>query len=127
MWAGLSASPAVAIGGIIAAIYGCLYFPMAFLAVAMFDSVGGVSPTLVIPSMGRVLGRYIIACTVLAIAFGANQGLAMVLERLIQIPVPPGAIASCFGLYFLLGEGRILGLLYWTSSSKLGWFEKRRR
>jgi hypothetical protein len=125
VWAGLSGNPVIAIGGVIAILYGCLYFPMAFLAVAMFDSVAAVSPTLIIPSIGKVFGRYIVACIVLTIALGVKLGLAIALEFLIQAPILPGAIASCFGLYFLLVEGRILGLLYWTSSSKLGWFEKR--
>jgi hypothetical protein len=125
VWGAADQNPAILVGAIVAVIYGCLYFPMAFLAVAMFDSVAGANPLLVIPSVGRVLGKYVIACVVLGLVFAVSEGLAFGLAILIPLPFVPDAIASMFSLYFLLVECRILGLLYWTNSRQLGWFSKQ--
>ena len=125
VWAATSGNPAIAIAGMLAIGYGCFYFPMAFLAVAMFDSVSAVNPALVIPSIGRVFGKYIVACVVLGVVFAVSKGVAFGLALLMPVPFLPDAIASVFSLYFLLVECRILGLLYWTNSHKLGWFERR--
>lgn len=125
VWAAADGHPALAVGAALALLYGCLYFPMAFLAVAMFDSAAGVNPLLVVPSIGRVFGRYVVACVVLGLVVAAHQGLTLVLEWVSPVPLVPGVIASMLSLYFLLVESRLLGLLYWTSSRTLGWFERR--
>src|SRR5207253_949415 len=43
-----------------AAALGCVYFPMAFLAVAMLDTVTAVNPLLVVPSILKVIKPYLI-------------------------------------------------------------------
>jgi len=59
---------------------------------------------------------------VLGVVVAVNQGISIGLAMLIEMPLIPDAIASMFGLYFLLVECRILGLLYWTNRRRLGWF-----
>jgi hypothetical protein len=57
---------------------------------------------------------------------GIHQGVAVLFGVLLPVPILPEAIASIFSLYFLLVECRLLGLLYWTSSRELGWFDRGR-
>ncbi len=55
---------------IAALIFGMLYFPMAFLAVAMLDSVMAANPIQIIPSIAKVPLEYFVTCIFLAIVFG---------------------------------------------------------
>src|SRR5262249_26343154 len=50
-------------------LLGCLYFQMAFLAVAMLDSLTAANPLQVIPSIFKVPLEYLVAGGVLCIVF----------------------------------------------------------
>jgi len=140
VWAARDGSTALAIGGMVAIGYGCLYFPMALLAVALFDSVAAVNPMLVIPSVGRVFLNYLVSCVLLAIVFGIGNLLSLAVTLLafklslssmsdigtqLFIGFASQLVRSLFSLYCFLVGARMLGLLYWTNSGKLGWFERR--
>jgi hypothetical protein len=106
-----------------ALLYGCACFPMAFLAVAMFDSVLAVNPVLVVPSIFRVLREYVLAVVLFAVVLGlqwAQQALAMAIPGILA-----AAVANFAGLYLLAVEMRVLGLLYRARSGRLGWFPHR--
>ncbi len=106
-------------------VFGCFYYPMAFLGVAMFDSVGGVNPVLVIPSICKVPLQYLITCVCLGVVITVYWVGAALLPALIPIIIVPTLISSFIWLYFLTVQCRILGLLYLSNKEELGWFSRR--
>ena len=46
------------------------------------------------------------------------------LTTFIPIPFLPGLISSFLGLYLMVVEVRILGLLYFCRRTELGWFNR---
>lgn len=104
-----------------AMVCGCVYFPMAFTAVAMSDSIFGVNPMVVIPSIMRVLGQYVLTVVVLAAILLVRWLWHRFLESMLPIPLVPTIITSLIGLYLLVVEMRILGLLYRNNKDTLGW------
>jgi hypothetical protein len=126
-WAGQLIWPAL--------LFGCFYLPMAFLAVAMFDTVSALNPILIIPSITRVFKEYLVACGllifILALRFGINLFISVLFQPLthdiammIVGALVRGLISGFLGLYFLIVEMRILGLLYYTKKDELGWFKR---
>lgn len=106
---------------------GVVYFPMAYLAVSMFDSVAAVNPLLVVPSILRIPGSYLIVVLLLVAALAAKWPGAYCLARAIPVPILPSVISTVVGLYLLMVEARILGLFYLANKDRLGWFESRER
>ena len=102
--------------------FGAIYFPMAFAAVAMFDSLAAVNPLLIIPSILKIPKEYALAI-VLFVAILILRWLGeKVLPELLGIPyILPSIVANFFGLYLLAVEMRILGLLYLMKKDELGW------
>ena len=113
------------LAGVGCGLAGLAYLPMALLAVAMADSIGGVNPLVVIPSILKLPLQYATACFLLLIAMVLEVVTEQVLVKL-PIPVLPSLVAWCLFLYVLLVEMRVLGLLYYTNSEELGWFRRRR-
>ncbi len=117
-------------------ILGCLYFPMAFLAVAMKDSVMAANPLVVIPSILKIPVHYLVASVVLMSVFGARQlgsfvssmlGMASMSTHSMSaffIMVGMQAVWAFMSVYLLTVNMRILGLLYTSSKEKLGWFSR---
>jgi hypothetical protein len=146
----ISFAPAIAVGcwviateqesmGVLllaAFILGCLYFPMAFLAVAMLDCVAAAHPLQVIPSIFKVPREYLVAILTLAGVLGVRalgdvtlhmlfpRGLATrSISQLLQM-FAAQAFWSLVSLYLLTVGMRILGLLYVTKKDKLGWYNR---
>ncbi|MGH7952209.1 MAG: FHA domain-containing protein [Limisphaerales bacterium] len=109
--------------GTAAILFGCIYFPMAFTAVAMFDSIGAVNPLLVIPSILKIPREYLVTIILLVLVLVVRWLGETALPAILPIPILPTIIASFLGLYLLAVEMRILGLLYWTKKDELGWFK----
>ncbi|HAO77691.1 MAG TPA: hypothetical protein DCQ92_01710 [Verrucomicrobia subdivision 3 bacterium] len=103
-------------------LLGCIYFPMAFMAVAMFDSIGAVNPLLVIPSIAKVLKEYVLTVVMLAIILFLRWLLKNYLGTILPVLLLPTIISSLLGLYLLIVEMRVLGLLYRNKKYELGWF-----
>ncbi len=126
--------PMAAIAMIPAIILGCFYFPMAFLAVAMKDSVFAANPLVVIPSIARVPLEYFVTAILLAGVFGMRWLGDVIVAILATRTFMTRSIAELlmiFGLrmvwafislYLLTVNMRILGILYLTKKHKLGWF-----
>jgi hypothetical protein len=124
--------PVAAIIG--AVILGCLYFPMAFLAVAMKDSVMAANPLVVIPTIARIPFEYLVTTILLMSVFGIRQlgnfvssaaGGAALSTRDMSVLFISLAIQGAWGLasiYLLTVNMRILGLLYNKKKEKFGWF-----
>jgi hypothetical protein len=105
-----------------AMVFSCVYFPMAFTAVAISDSILAINPMVVIPSIMKVLGQYLLTVVVLAVILLVRWLLQGLLEKYLPIPLVPTIITSLIGLYLLVVEMRILGLLYRNNKDRLGWY-----
>jgi hypothetical protein len=115
-------------------VLGCLYFPMAFLAVAMKDTVLAANPLVVIPAILKVpLGYLVTALLVIGIyvlrQFGAAAAVlaswtsyhTKVMSTMFMT-FGLRALWSLVSVYLLTVSMRILGLLYVTNKQKFGWF-----
>lgn len=99
--------------------------PMAWLAISMHDSLAGLSPRFVIPSILRISGDYLVVFFELVLLVGVNFGLSWALEQ-VKVPIVPWLLNSFLGLYFLMIISRVLGILYYVNRDRLGWFKRDR-
>ncbi len=97
------------------------YYPMAMLAVAMYDSFLAVNPIIVIPAIFRAIGPYCIVLITLAVTFfDWNPNTTSLVSRiLLYLPY------EFLRLYNLVFTARLLGLLCLTNAGRLGWFKER--
>jgi hypothetical protein len=119
---------------IITVLLGCLYFPMAFLVVAMKDNVMACNPLVVVPSILRVPGQYIVTVIMFAAIFGVQQignivsstagSVAFTTTEMSTMFIAFGIqlVWSLVKVYLLTVNMRIMGLLYLTQKEKLGWY-----
>jgi len=130
-WNGVD-MPTMAI--IVSLIFGCLYFPMAFLAVAMKDTALAANPLIVVPAILKVPFEYLVTVILMAGIFGLNQlgnimasvaiGVSFATKDMSTLFIAFGirAVWSFVSVYLLTVNMRILGLLYLTKKDKLAWF-----
>jgi len=103
-------------------ILGALYFPMAFAAVAMFDSLGALNPLLIIPSILKIPKEYALTILLFVIILVVRWLAVRVLPEFLGISyILPAFIGNFFGLYLLAVLMRILGLLCRLKKDELGW------
>jgi pSer/pThr/pTyr-binding forkhead associated (FHA) protein len=109
---------------LLALLTGAAYFPMALLAVSMFDSLSALNPMLVIPSMLKAKVEYLV---VLLVSAGVFVMIVVKAVALIYIPIPilPSLVSAGISLYLFMVEVRLLGLLYRAKRHELGWFTRR--
>lgn len=119
-----------------ALIFGCFYFPMALLAVAMKDSPWAANPLVVLPAIVKVPLEYIVTiilmAAVIAVSHGGEEAFAAMFPKgMLTHSIP--ILFEMFGarlawnfvaLYLLAVNMRILGLLYVTRKRRFGWFER---
>lgn len=117
-----------------AVLFGCLYFPMAFLAVAMKDSVLAANPLIVLPAILKVPGEYLLTVVLLALVFGFRSLGDLTMDTLFAASLTSKSMSTFLlmaaargfwafvSLYLLTVMMRILGLLYLTRKHKLAWF-----
>ncbi|PWU19471.1 MAG: hypothetical protein C5B50_06410 [Verrucomicrobia bacterium] len=121
--------------GIAAILIGGLYFPMAFLSVAILDSIAAANPMLVMPSIVKVPGQYFIATFML----GAVVALRITTTIFLFFVFPKGwtthsmgtlfamigaiVVVSLTTFYFLLVAVHVLGLVYASKKKELGWLD----
>jgi len=103
-------------------LWGCIYYPIGFLAVTMFDSVGALNPFVIIPSIFRIFWAYSLAVILCILVYLVGQYGVTLLVLVLPIPIVPSLIIQFIGLYVAMVVARILGLLYWTKKAELGWF-----
>jgi hypothetical protein len=109
---------------IAATLFGCACFPMAFLAVSMFDSVAALNPLLIFPSILRIPLQYLVTILLLAGVLAIRFAGEAFIERLLPLPLLVRTAFGFVGLYLLTVEMRILGLLYLANKDRLGWFSR---
>jgi hypothetical protein len=103
------------------AVLGALYLPMGMLAVAMFDRFAALNPMLVILSILKVPGQYLVVLLVMGLVLALRFGLLLLLQ-LFMPWLAAAVIVDLVAFYFLIVEMRMLGLLYYSNKQKLGWF-----
>jgi pSer/pThr/pTyr-binding forkhead associated (FHA) protein len=125
--------PMAGVALIPAIIFGGLYLPMAFLAVAMKDNVMAANPLIVIPSIVRVPLEYLLTAVLVAGIFGVRWVGDAVTGQMAGASMMGTSVAKMLGffalravwaffsIYLLTVTTRILGLLYLTKRERLGW------
>jgi predicted RNA-binding Zn-ribbon protein involved in translation (DUF1610 family) len=98
-------------------VYAVIFFPMALLAVAMFDSISGLNPVLLI---GSILSTFLPYCAMIA-AF-VTVGFLLVNN----IPETDNSsvlkfVLRCVNVYLLIVVAHLLGRFYWRYQDKLNW------
>ncbi|MDQ6630484.1 MAG: FHA domain-containing protein [Verrucomicrobiota bacterium] len=106
--------------GLSLATFGCLFLPMALVAVSMYESLFALNPLLIIPSILRIPREYFTACLMLGLVAGMRIASTWLMEK-VAIPILPTVIVSFLSLYFVTLEMRILGVLYYTKQDDLSW------
>jgi pSer/pThr/pTyr-binding forkhead associated (FHA) protein len=136
MYALWNEEPTAGVAMIPAMIFGCVYFPMALLAVAMKDSPLAGNPLVVLPAIVKVPLEYIVTVILLAVVICIERGGELALAAIFPKGMLTHRIDTLFemfgarllwnvaALYLLAVNMRILGLLYVTKKRKLGWFER---
>jgi FHA domain-containing protein len=105
-------------------LFGCFYFPMALLGVAMFDSLAALNPLFIIGSILRVPAEYSVVALVFTVILALRVLVEKVLTMVLNIPLVPVLIADLMGIYLLIVQTRILGMLYLARRDTLGWFKR---
>jgi hypothetical protein len=101
-------------------ILGLCYFPMAVLAVAMYDSILALNPLLIVASILRVPAEYAVIC----VLFGVLLTITYLTPRCIQtlnLPFLGVVLSQFFLLYFSAVAMRLAGLLYHSKRAQFGW------
>ena len=118
---------------VIAVILGCIYFPMAFLAVAIKDNPLAANPLIVVPSILKVPVAYLVTVILFGAIFGISQvgnliaaGMTAVTftttsGSMLLMAIGFRLVWSFVSVYLLTVNMRILGLLYLTRKEDLGW------
>jgi len=118
---------------VIAVILGCVYFPMAFLAVAIKDNPLAGNPLVVVPSILKVPVAYLVTVILFGAIFGISQvgnliaaGMTAVTftttsGSMLLMAIGFRLVWSFVSVYLLTVNMRILGLLYLTKKEDLGW------
>jgi hypothetical protein len=135
-WFVVSHEASAGLAFLAAAAFGCLYFPMAFLVVAVLDSFPAANPLVVVPSIVKVPLEYLVAIFVLAAAFAFRWAGNSLIDKLF----PEGSTIHSMGgllamlasiafvsfvtLYLLIVGIHLLGLIFVTKKEKLGWLNR---
>lgn len=98
---------------------GALYFPMAALGVAMFDSLAALNPLLVLRAIFAVPAHYLLTLVVFA---GLIAVQALTGELADAVPYLGALVDQFDALWSAFFLARVLGGLYYVNRRKLGWF-----
>ncbi len=113
------------------AVLGVLYYPMAFLAVAILDSLGAANPLIVVPAIVRLPGKYLLSLVPLVGMAAVQWFGAWSLHRLFperwtthemgafMAMISIMGLLSFLTLYLLVLSVHLLGLIFVTSKSEL--------
>lgn len=114
-------------------IFGYVYFPMAFLSMAILDSIIAANPLVVVPSILKAPLEYVVVLALLGAAYGVNALGNFLIDKFFpegmtthsmgQLFVMLGSMAfqAFLSLYLLLVAVHLLGLLYVVKRDKLSW------
>lgn len=93
------------------------------LGMAMFDNMAALDPRLVIPSILRVPGAYLVVCAIFFGTFAASSlGDSWLFARMRLVSLTLGQFLA---IYLAMVATRVLGLLYFTNRDRLNWLNTR--
>jgi hypothetical protein len=133
--AAVTGAPGFKLALLPALIMGYLYFPMAFLAVSVLDTVAAANPIFVVPSILKVFREYLVTLALLAgvvVLRGIGDAFVarlfpegMLTKSVGKLVLMFGMYTfwSVFGFYLLVVSMRILGQLFVTRNDRLGWLK----
>jgi hypothetical protein len=117
--------PAIATDTVITVLllaYAIFFFPMALLAVVMFDSLSGLNPILVVRSIYSTFLRYCGVVLVLCALWALLLYLSYFVVRYCPLPqLVTMVLLSCIGNYMLMVKAHVLGAFYWKNDEALYW------
>lgn len=97
---------------------GMVYLPMAVLGSVVYGNLWGALPHVVLPAIFRAMPVYLFALVALALTVAAGW---MVDELTGKLPPLRLVVMSLVGLYGLMVQGRLIGLIYRERREALGW------
>lgn len=110
-------------------VVGLVYFPMACLSVAMFNTILAANPLTVFASMFKVLQNYYLASFIFwaafIMSFAVDILLALIPKNFMALRFVLWAVSVPVSVYLFVIEARVLGLIYYGNRDKLGWFEEK--
>jgi hypothetical protein len=98
--------------------FGCLYFPMAILAIVLFGNLSGALPNIVIPALFRCMPGYLLVVGVLVLVFIISSVAEDFADRVFLVG---WFLSAAISLYFLMVQARLIGLLYIRHQERIGW------
>jgi formate/nitrite transporter FocA (FNT family) len=114
--------------------YGAFFFPMGLLACIMFDSIRGLNPILLIPSIFSTFFHYfglVLLIVAIILAFSALSSMDTDNPETRQSPEqhqPPkisalvvGGIFAGIVVYIAFVIAHVIGRFYWRHQEKLNW------
>jgi hypothetical protein len=136
VWFALTNDRTAWIAFVAARVFGGVYFPMAFLAVAMLDSLAAANPIIVVSSILKVPREYLSALLALGVAIAVDVEGGVLIARLFPdawqttsmgllfTMIAAKVFLSFLTMYLLLVAIHILGLVFATRKETLGWMAK---
>jgi hypothetical protein len=98
-------------------VYAIIFFPIALLAVVMFDSLSGLNPVLLI---GSILSTFLPYCAMIAAFVTVGFLLVNNVPETDNSPVLR-FVFRCANVYLLIVVAHLLGWFYWRFQDKLNW------
>ncbi len=105
--------------------YGVFFLPIGLLACVMFDSIRGLNPVLLIPSILSTFFQYcglVLLLAGIVLIFGVVTALEA--DQTQQASVPAlvlGGVFHLICLYAVFVVSHLLGRFYWRNQDKLNW------
>ncbi len=97
--------------------YGCFFFPMALLAVVMFDSLSGLNPIVI---AGSILSTFFWYCALLLLFSSFGILFTLIIKLVPSLTFIP-YIYKAVNMYWIMVCAHLLGRFYWRYSDKLRW------
>jgi pSer/pThr/pTyr-binding forkhead associated (FHA) protein len=99
---------------------GLLFFPMAFLGIAMSDSFACLNPVFVASSITKAPKDYLLTCVAFGVIAFVYQFVKAILAE-IPIPIFPSFVFWFLFLVAVIIGMRVLGFFYFMNREKLDW------
>ena len=99
---------------------GIVYFPMAFLGLVMTNLLRAITPIFVVPSIVRVWRDYLVVCALTVLVYVFSYVVRAFVD---DMPILGALVSNALGVYFMLLEMRLLGILFLTHEEELNWFD----
>lgn len=103
---------------------GLVLFPMAFMVVAMADTLTALNPLAVLSSIVKIAPDYILLLIVFGLTLGADWLGNTLLAGTGRVPIVPGLLSQSLAFYLAAVTLRCAGLLYRCRKDDLQWFSR---